>query len=544
MPYGISKGGGTCGKTQWAVLNKQTGKSMGCHSSRKSALKQLAALNVNVKETTVTKPLRESTGLLEAPTNGTSGSRRNIQIITPGWGSSGYYSAEVLERAATNKVIPAGTHMYLNHMSETERHDRPGRDVEKIGAVLVEDATWDGTRLMAPADLIGPHAELIESLAPYIGVSISGSATDITIGEAEGRTGPIIEDLAVVNSVDFVTHAGRGGMVLLESARPSHVNALAVSHGVAEATANDTREALQTALREEYGGEKSWVWVRDFDDTTVWFEHETPDESGTWAEGYTLADNGAVTLAGGRVEVRARTEYVPVSPAGNSTEESREDAMTTTPEGAAPATEAATTSTEGTEGTETTSEATGVTEATTTETSGTTPAEPAAAATESTTSPTEENTMTHTPGAGGTAPTNPRQLMEAQIAAQGRQIAQMQAQNRARDIIAEVLASGWIGEAQRARLTGQLLANVPLTEAGELDEPTLRTRVTEALEATESEAAEILQAAGYGTPRGLGALSTPATAAATEKVSADLAESLSGAFGLSESATKTAVKGR
>jgi len=540
MPYGISKGGGTCGKTQWAVLNKQTGKSMGCHSSRKSAVKQLAALNANVKEGVMSKPIREVGGLLEAAASTAAPTRRNIQIITPGWGSSGYYSAEVLERAATNKVIPAGTHMMLNHMSESEKRDRPEGDVEKIGAVLVEDAAWDGRRLWGPADLIGPHAELIESLAPYIGVSISGSATDITIGEAEGRTGPIIEDLAVVNSVDFVTHAGRGGMVLLESARPSHVNALAVSHGITEATANDTREALQAALREEYGGEKSWVWVRDFDDTTVWFEHETPDESGTWAEGYTLADNGAVTLAGGRVEVRARTEYVPVSPAGNteeSTTESREDAMTTTPEGAATATGAAPTSTTGTEGTEPVTEAT-------TETSGTTPAEPAAAATESTTSPTEENTMTHTPGAGGTAPTNPRQLMEAQIAAQGRQIAQMQAQNRARDIVAEVLAGGWIGEAQRARLTGQLLANVPLTEAGELDEPTLRTRVTEALEATESEAAEILQAAGYGTPRGLGALSTPATAAATEKVSADLAESLSGAFGLSESATKTAVKGR
>lgn len=502
----------------------------------------------------MSKPLHESTRLVEVAGTGTGKARKNIQIITPGWGTSGYYSAEVLERAAVNKVIPAGTHMYLNHASESERKDRPERDVEKIGAVLVEDAIWDGTRLFAPADLMGPHAELIDSLAPYIGVSISGSATDITIGEAEGRTGPIIQDLAVVNSVDFVTHAGRGGMVLLESARPSLVNALAVSHGIAEATANDTREQLQAQLRDRFGAEKSWVWVRDFDDETVWYEHETPDSTGTFSLAYSMSDDGAITLSDDDpIEVRARTEYVPATRSDSTTtQESREDAMTTTPEGAAAATEAAPTGTtaDGTAptgsttagGTASTGSTTAV-ESTTTATSGAPPAEPAATATGSTTSPTEENTMTQTPGAGGTAPLNPRQLMEAQIAAQGREIAEMRAQNRARDIVAEVLASGWIGEAQRARLTGQLLQQVPLTEGHELDEPTLRQRVTDALEAAESEAAEILQAAGYGTPRGLGALSTPATEAVAEKVSADLAESFK-SFGLSEAAAETAVKGR
>lgn len=273
------------------------------------------------------KQLRERSRLVEVDGGQqASPTRRRIQIITPGWGSSGYYSADVLERAAQNKVIPAGTHMYLNHASESEHRDRPERDVEKIAAVLVEDAVWDGTRLAGDADLIGPHAELIEALAPYIGVSISGSATDITIGEAEGRTGPIIEDLAHVDSVDFVTHAGRGGMVLLESARPSMVNAAAVRHGVAEATANETREQLQQALRDLLGGDQSWVWVRDFDDTTVWFEHETPDSSGTYSLAYETADSGEVSLAGSPVEVRATTTYVPVRPGGTTpTEESHKE---------------------------------------------------------------------------------------------------------------------------------------------------------------------------------------------------------------------------
>jgi hypothetical protein len=282
------------------------------------------------------KPITEHGRLLEATSPGTSGAvRRNVQIITPGWGSSGYYSADVLERAATDKVIPAGTHMYLNHASESERTDRPERDVEKIAAVLVEDASWDGQRLTAPADLMGPHAELIEALAPYIGVSISGSATDITVGEAEGRTGPIIEGLAHVDSVDFVTHAGRGGMVLLEAARPSLVNAAALQHGVSEATVNDTREALQNVLRDTYGGDKTYVWVRDFDETTVWFEVEDADSSGIYGQTYTQADNGSVELTGEWHEVRVVTSYVPVD--NNATEK---NVPVTRPDSSNPTTEA------------------------------------------------------------------------------------------------------------------------------------------------------------------------------------------------------------
>lgn len=274
--------------------------------------------------------LTESGRLLEATSTSDTGAvRRPIQIITPGWGSSGYYSAAVLEAAAADRIIPAGTHMYFNHASQTERADRPERDVRDIAAVLAEDARWDGSRLIAEAEIMGPHAELIESLAPYIGVSISGSATDVTIGEAEGRTGPIIEGLAHVASVDFVTRAGRGGMVILESARPSLVNARAIGHGVAEATANETREQLQQVLRDAFGGEKSWVWVRDFDETTCWYEHETPDGSGTYGIAYETADNGSVSITGSPTEVRATTTYVPVARPGSTTttEESEEDTM-------------------------------------------------------------------------------------------------------------------------------------------------------------------------------------------------------------------------
>lgn len=463
------------------------------------------------------KQLHESTRLVEVDSPTSTATRKMIQIITPGWGSSGYYSAEVLERAAKNRVIPAGTKMYLNHASVSERSDRPERDVEKIASVLVEDAIWDGTRLMAPADVMGPHAEMIESLAPYIGVSISGSATDITIGEAEGRRGPIIEDLAHVDSVDYVTQAGRGGMVLLESARPSLVNALAVEHGIAEATANETREQLQNALRELFPGEKVWVWVRDFDDSTVWYEHETTDEAGTYSLAYSLSDAG-VTFSGSPVEVRAETNYVPVSP-GGTTDTEEAEAMAADPnKGAAEPAPAA----------------------------AAVPGEEPVAESSPTPTPIKENDMTDTtPGAGGiAAPTNPREVMEAQMREQGRQIALLRASQQAGGIVREVLAAGWIGEAQAVRLTNELIAEatLPLTDAGELDEAALRARALARLDEAETEAAEILASAGVGQVKGLGS-TTRATEVALKQYDEGLAESFK-ELGLSETAVQTAVKGR
>lgn len=115
-------------------------------------------------------------------------------------------------------------------------------------------------------------------------------------------------------STDFVTRAGRGGAIaaVMESARPAQVAARAVAHGVEEATANDTRAALQAAVTGEYGGDKTWVWVRDFDESRVWFTLETPDTSAIYEQAY-VVDGEQVALDGEATEVRARTEYVPVT---------------------------------------------------------------------------------------------------------------------------------------------------------------------------------------------------------------------------------------
>lgn len=255
--------------------------------------------------------------------------RLPVQFISPGWGSSGYYSPQVLEQAAADKVIPAGTHMYADHPTDLENSDRPERSIRDLMAVVVEDATLsaDGA-LVGEVDVVPQWRELLETVRDAIGVSIRGSATDIVEGEAEGRRGGIIEGLvAPVMSVDFVTRAGRGGKILplLESAR---ANKRAVAHGIAEATVNDTREALQTLLRDTHGGEKTYVWVRDFDETTVWFEVEDSEDSGVFGQTYTSVD-GVVALTGERTEVRVVTQYVPAArpDSTTTTEASKEDTM-------------------------------------------------------------------------------------------------------------------------------------------------------------------------------------------------------------------------
>lgn len=257
------------------------------------------------------KRIHEALNLTVESVDAPSG-RQSIQLIDAGWGSSGYYSARVLENAANARVFPKGTHMYLDHPSQTEEHDRPERSVRDLAAVLVEDAVWNGTALVGEAKVFKAYRELLTDpdVAENIGLSIRAFA-DTTIGEAEGRKGTIITALTEALSIDYVTKAGRGGRILavLESARTR----------VDEATSNDTREALNAALRAAYGAEDVWLWLRDFDDTTAWFTREDADSSAIYQQAYALADDGTAVLADGDpIEVRARTEYVPVTAATES----------------------------------------------------------------------------------------------------------------------------------------------------------------------------------------------------------------------------------
>jgi len=166
-----------------------------------------------------------------------------LKVIQPGWGSSGYYSPELLERDGPN-VFRAGTQMFWDHQTATDEAERPEGSLSNLAAVLVSDARWDaqgadGPGLYADAKPFGEYKEAIEELAPHIGVSIraSGRASQ---GEADGRKGPVIESITSAKSIDFVTKPGAGGKVIemFEAARPGTDTADQVS-GVASATPTD-----------------------------------------------------------------------------------------------------------------------------------------------------------------------------------------------------------------------------------------------------------------------------------------------------------------
>ncbi len=148
-----------------------------------------------------------------------------IKIIKPGWGSSGYYSSDVLKNSAT--AFPPGTHMYWNHPTESERRERPERDLRDLAAVTVTPAKWeergaDGPGLYALSTVVPHYRDHVDSLAEHIGLSINAYGTRHK-GEADGRKGFIVDSISEGESIDFVTKPGAGGKVvgLFESARAS-----------------------------------------------------------------------------------------------------------------------------------------------------------------------------------------------------------------------------------------------------------------------------------------------------------------------------------
>ncbi len=140
-----------------------------------------------------------------------------IKIIDAGWGSSGYYSREVLQAAANARVYAAGLQMYWNHPSKSEEKERPERDLRDLAGVLTEDAQWDehgakGPGLYSRAKVFSAYREHVAEMGPYIGLShyVWGESKP---GEAEGPKGDIITRIVAARSVDYVTVPGRGGAI-------------------------------------------------------------------------------------------------------------------------------------------------------------------------------------------------------------------------------------------------------------------------------------------------------------------------------------------
>jgi len=187
----------------------------------------------------------------------------SLKLIQPGWGSSGYYPRNVLERDIP-KVFPAGTKMYWNHATPTEEMERPEGDLRNLAAVTVSDPIWldggpNGPGMYAEARPFTGYAETIDEIGSHIGVSIRGMGQHTT-GEAEGKSGRIIQEIVAGKSVDFVTEPGAGGAVvsIFESAPnagklpdptiPKDVETFLAEAGRVLSKANETK--LKAALEQ------------------------------------------------------------------------------------------------------------------------------------------------------------------------------------------------------------------------------------------------------------------------------------------------------
>lgn len=437
-----------------------------------------------------------------------------VTLITPGVGSSGEYSAEVLESAATEGVFAAGTHMYLDHPAEGER---PERSLRNLAGVLTEAATWDGSALIAPAKIYPRFRSMLADVQDAIGVSIRAG------GVVESG---VVKSIGPVASVDFVTKAGRGGSFqLVESA------VLVEGHGM---TANDLSQALSDAVRDTYGADQVYTWVRDYTDEWAVFSVESPDSMELWQQTYSVA-NGEVTLTGEKVEVREVTTFVPAAaetstgtaPGGMSESLASGGFVTTTLQpgerivplrlnldagqiwnglqrlkkqgGGHLMFEA---------------EATPIHDAIA---STLTPSlEEGQPATDPVPAPTTTDSLEETMSdlteaevqtlreAAAQLPTVTAERDEARA-----ELAAHVRRDAARPIIATAMAEAALPARTITRLTESVLADLPTTTDGALDEDALRTRVAEAITAATDELNEALGGLGGGTVHGLGTGSAP-----------------------------------
>jgi hypothetical protein len=168
-----------------------------------------------------------------------------VKIISPGWGSSGFYSKEMLRRDSPKVYIPA-THMHIDHPTGNEEKGRPERSLQTLAGVITEKARYleDGPRgsgVYAEARVFSPFRNFLNEMAPFIGVSHRALGR-AKAGEAEGKQGKIIESLDKCLSVDFVTLPGAGGSLvqMYESWTPEKDEAV-------------TMEALETLFQEQGG---------------------------------------------------------------------------------------------------------------------------------------------------------------------------------------------------------------------------------------------------------------------------------------------------
>lgn len=248
-----------------------------------------------------------------------TGSRREVTIIRAGWGSSGYYSEQVLERDIP-RIFPSGSHMYLDHPTESEDAARPERSLRDWVGVTESAPRMAGIDSVATATIFEHWQPVIDGIVNgggNLGLSIRAFGIS-EHGNAGGREGPIINRLTEGLSIDYVTLPGAGGSVgrsmneslvpLIESAR------LHVPEHLRETLDSELREALDSAGTAAWGGDKIYVYCQDYDVDNSWaifWVNPDDEESYYYKTQFSRDTQGNVTLTGTPEKVKRDVNYIP-----------------------------------------------------------------------------------------------------------------------------------------------------------------------------------------------------------------------------------------
>lgn len=211
---------------EWCVYKhdaqgNKIGDALGCHPSEGAAQRQIAALNINVKEAEDKKPVKtqifvEAVELVEGTLNPQT---REVEavLIRPGWSANGrYYSRDVLAKAA---ALYEGSRAFADHPTADQLRRGEGRSVTHLTGRFHSVRVGDGGELRAirkvydnPAgNAVWPAiVDAVETKSSIIGLSIN-AVGKASAGTHEGRSGVIVEEITAVNSVDDVIAPAAGG---------------------------------------------------------------------------------------------------------------------------------------------------------------------------------------------------------------------------------------------------------------------------------------------------------------------------------------------
>lgn len=177
-----------------------------------------------------------------------NGVKARIRIISSGIGSSGFYSAEVLERDGAT-AFPAGTHLFYNHITESEEWDRKGsRDIKDLVGKTLTDAEYipDTESLEADVLIYNSSADKVTEFFEDIGLSIEAS------GKKDSETGEVQELLySPHNAIALVPRAGRDGKIIQFLESLSTPDNVLIESGTIETIENSPEKDTQEMTPED-----------------------------------------------------------------------------------------------------------------------------------------------------------------------------------------------------------------------------------------------------------------------------------------------------